>query len=63
MSRIVKDIIKGVPENVQPVLEMQHLNRLLGLKVDSSIKPKLGNMWNKVVAWPIVSAAAAKRAS
>jgi len=25
---------------------------LLGLKVDSAIKPKLGKMWHKVTAFP-----------
>ena len=49
---MVKDMVKNLPENVQPVLEGTHLNRLLGLKSADSGKPKLGRTWNKVVLFP-----------
>lgn len=63
MGRVVKEIIKNVPENVQPVLERNHLNMLLGLKVDSAIKPKLGNTWNVIVTFPNFSSSARRAAS
>ena len=52
MERISKDLVKELPEAVQPIVQRNHLNMLLGLKVDSAIKPKLGKVWNKVIAFP-----------
>ena len=54
MTRVVKDMVKNLPETIQGILERNHLNMLLGLKVDSSIKPKLGSMWNTVSLFPTV---------
>ena len=45
-------MVKNIPDEVKPVLEQNHLNLLLGLKVDANRKPKLGKMWNQVVKWP-----------
>ena len=50
MSRIVKDLVKGLPETIQPIMENKHLNYIFGL--DSHKKPIVGNIWNKVVSFP-----------
>ena len=52
MTRVVKDMIKNLPKDVQPVLERNHLNMLLGLQVDSAMKPRLGKVWHKVTVFP-----------
>jgi len=36
---------------------------LLGLKVDSAIKPKLGSIWNKISAFPTIVNPSNKRNS
>ena len=54
MTKIVKELVKNIPEAVQPVLMKNHLNMPLGLKVDSAIKPKLGTLWNKVQLFPTI---------
>ena len=63
MGRIVKDLVKNLPDNVQPVIQKNHLNMLLGLKVDSAIKPKLGSIWNKISAFPTIVNPSNKRNS
>ena len=50
MSRIVKELVKGLPETIQPIMESKHLNFIFG--VDSRKKPILGNVWHKVVLFP-----------
>jgi len=52
MTRISKDLVKGCSEVVQPLLQKNHLNLLLGLKVDQEDKPKLGHIWNIVNVFP-----------
>ena len=50
MSRIVKDLVKGLPEVIQPIMESKHLNIIFGVKGDA--KPVAGTKWFKVQAWP-----------
>ena len=50
MSRIVKDLVKGLPETIQPIMESKHLNLIFG--VDSRKKPVLGDAWHKVLLFP-----------
>ena len=61
MTRIVKELVKSLPEAVQPVLMKNHLNMPLGLKVDSAIKPKIGTIWNKVQLFPTMVSQSNKR--
>ena len=62
MSRIVKELVKNLPEAVQPVLIKNHLSMPLGLKVDAAIKPKLGSCWNKVLLFPNTTSQSSKKA-
>lgn len=57
MERILQEMLRNVPAPVQPILAQKHLKSLLGLKVDSTFKPKLGRTWNKVLFFPAVPAA------
>ena len=50
MSRIVKELVKGLPETIQPIMESKHLNFIFGL--DTRSKPVPGNLWNKIVVFP-----------
>ena len=50
MSRIVKDLVKGLPETIQPIMESKHLNYIFGL--ESTKKPGKGRRWNKVKLFP-----------
>ena len=50
MSRIVKDLVKGLPDTIQPIMENKHLNYIFGL--ESRKKPVAGSVWNKVSCFP-----------
>ena len=63
MTRIVKELMKNLPEAIQPVLMKNHLNMPLGLKVDAAIKPKMGTIWNKVQLFPTVLGQTNKRSN
>lgn len=63
MTRIVKELMKNLPDAIQPVLMKNHLNMPLGLKVDAAIKPKLGTIWNKVQLFPTVLGQTNKRSN
>ena len=61
MTRIVKELVKGLPEAVQPVMENRHLNVIFGVQVRH--KPVVGNIWNKIVAFPTVTPFPIRKAS
>ena len=61
MTRIVKELVKGLPEAVQPVMENRHLNVIFGVQVRH--KPVVGNIWNKIVAFPTVTPLPIRKAS
>lgn len=61
MARICKELVKNCPEAVQPILQKNHLNLLLGLKVEQSVLPKLGSVWNTVKVFPMSGTAQNKR--
>ena len=52
MTRICKELVQKLPENVQPILQKNHLNMHLGLRVDKASKPKLGSVWNIIACFP-----------
>ena len=52
MTRISKELVKNCPENVQPILQKNHLNLLLGLKVEKADRPTMGSIWNHVTVFP-----------
>lgn len=62
MTRISKDLVKGCPEAVQPILLKNHLNLLLGLKVEQADRPTLGSVWNQVTVFPTPSFSQGRRA-
>ena len=59
MSRIVKDLVKGLPEIIQPIIESKHLNFIFG--IESLSKPTGGSKWYKVITFPSNTAGQIKK--
>ena len=61
MGRLVKELSKGLAEDVAPVFERKYLNRIFGLGKTQNPNPTLGKVWNQIIVWPKTLTTSQKR--